>query len=231
MKIILSVFLFLALTEPSCRQKKLSLEGQTYINTDTSVWLGINIPREERTKFSFKSNSITSVNTHGYLLQAGDENPAASNGMLDGSIITGNKFTWNGKSGITHGIFTGYSNNVLIKYNYCDGTPMGAVRKSNGGTNSSGGVAYNIFKNNLVGVVAKGINNVLIYNNTFYCDKTVDENWRGQVMMYANDGVTPAAPSTGTKVKNNRSTCFCAFFIDNPVVLVALFLDIFRSQK
>lgn len=203
MKKIVSIYFFLTLILPSCGQKILTLEGQKYINTNTSVWVGINIPREEKTLFMFKNNSIVSYNNQGYLLQAGDENPAKSNGMLDGSIITGNKFTWNGKSGITHGIFTGYSKNVLIKYNYCDGIPMGAVRKSNGGTNTSGGVAYNIFKNNLVGAVAKGINNVLIYNNTFYCDKTADENWRGQIMMYANDGLTPTAPSTGTKVKNN----------------------------
>ena len=105
----LSIFLFFALMVPSCGQKKCTLEGQTYFNSDLPVWLGINIPRKERTTFSFKNNSISSINAQGYLLQAGDENPAASNGLLDGSLITGNKFTWNGSSGITHGIFTGYN--------------------------------------------------------------------------------------------------------------------------
>ena len=49
------------------------------------------------------------------MLQAGDEGPASTNNNLDGEIISGNKFVWNGEnksSTITHGIFTGYNINI-----------------------------------------------------------------------------------------------------------------------
>ena len=49
------------------------------------------------------------------MLQAGDENPSGSNNNLDGEIISGNKFTWNGTdpTSITHGVFTGYNINAI----------------------------------------------------------------------------------------------------------------------
>ena len=71
-------------------------------------------------------------------MQAGDEIPSAYNNNLDGEIIPGNKFIWNGTdmTSITHGIFTGFNINARIKYNYCDKIPMGIIRKSNGMTDS-----------------------------------------------------------------------------------------------
>ena len=46
---------------------------------------------------------------------------------------------------------------------------MGLIRKSNGMTNTSGGVAYNIVnKTQATGIVVKGMNGVNIYNNTLY---------------------------------------------------------------
>ena len=104
------------------------------------------------------------------------KNPASTNNKLDGEVITGNKFVWNGTdmTSITHGVFTGYNINAVLKYNYLYKVPMGLIRKSNGMTNTSGGVAYNIVnKTQAVGVVVKGINNVNIYNNTFYSDQVM----------------------------------------------------------
>ncbi len=51
------------------------------------------------------------------MLQAGDEDPAPTNNNLDGEIITGNKFTWNGTdmTSVTHGVFTGYNINAILK--------------------------------------------------------------------------------------------------------------------
>src|SRR5665647_2665105 len=128
-------------------------------------WLGINISRTVPTAFTYRNNSITSVNSDGYMLQAGDESPASSNYNLDGEIISGNRFTWNGTdmASITHGIFTGYNKNAIIKYNYLDKVPMSIIRKSNGMTNTSGGVAYNIVNNPpATAVVVKGMNNVMV---------------------------------------------------------------------
>jgi hypothetical protein len=188
-------------------------EGITINNTITDAWMGINIPRNVRTTVYFLNNSVTSVNLSGYMLQAGDENPGSTNNNLDGEIISGNKFVWNGVRGssdpITHGIFTGYNVNALIKYNYLLNVPMGVIRKSDGMTNTSGGVAYNIIKNPVAtAVVVKGMNNVNIYNNTFYSNQVKyggagTGTWRGLIEIYGNDGLNPMKLSTNTKIKNN----------------------------
>ena len=188
------------------------IEGQTYINS-SSNWSGVNIPRSAAISMIFRNNSITSINSEGYLLQAGDESPGKNNNKLDGEIIAGNKFTWNGinkASTITHGIFTGYNINCIIVYNYLYRVPTGMILKSNGMTYNTGGVAYNII--NTVGNIAvavKGTNGVLVYNNTFYSKEvkftsnSVPGTAYGIVDIFANDGLSPKAYSKGTKIKNN----------------------------
>jgi hypothetical protein len=191
----------------------LTIENQTYSNSVTEFWEGVNIPRSKPTTFTFRNNSVTSVNAEGYLLQAGDESLSGSSNNLDGEIITGNKFIWNGTniaSTITHGIFVGYNINSVIKYNYLYRVPTGMVLKSNGMTYTSGGVAYNIInKTGDIGIAIKGINNILVYNNTFYSNEvkfTSNSNpgtSYGIVDIFANDGLSPWVYSTGTKIKNN----------------------------
>lgn len=181
------------------------IEGTIVNNKEPGTWLGVNIPRSEPTIFTYRNNSITSINNDGYMLQAGDEIVARTNNNLDSEIITGNKIIWNGTdiTCLTHGLFTGYNIDAIIKYNYLDKVPMSIIRKSNGMTNTSGGVAYNIVIDPKVGVVAKGMNNVNIYNNTFYSTKTRSETWRGIVDIYNNTDHGLNTPSKGTKVFNN----------------------------
>jgi hypothetical protein len=191
----------------------LIIENQAYTNSITGVWNGANIPRSKPTNFIFRNNSVTSVNSGGYMIQAGDEIPGRNNKNLDGEVITGNKFIWNGTnvaSTITHGVFVGYNVNSLIKYNYLYSVPTGMVIKSNGMTYISGGVAYNIInKTGDIGIAIKGMNNVLIYNNTFYSNevlytsKSKPGTLSGLVDIFANDGLNPWAYPTGTKIKNN----------------------------
>lgn len=186
------------------------IEGQAYVNSASS-WNGVTITRSTAIALIFRNNSITSVNTQGYLLQAGDESPGSTNNHLDGEIISGNKFIWNGTDKaivITHGIFTGYNKNVSILYNYLFRVPTGIVLKSNGMTNTSGGVAYNIInQTGNIGITVKGINGSQIYNNTFYSSEpTFSGNSNpgtayGLITIFAND-VTKAF-SAGTKIKNN----------------------------
>lgn len=209
---IILIILFLAIN--SCilfAQRTLTIiEGTIVNNKEPGTWLGVNIPRSNPTTFIYRNNSITSVNSVGYVLQAGDEQVGRNNNNLDSSIITGNKLTWNGTSptGSAEGLFTGYNINDVIKYNYLNKVPMSIVRKSNGMTNTSGGVAYNIVNNPLlVAVVAKGMNNVNIYNNTFYSTQTTytgsSGTWRGLIDVYTNTDQGLNAPSTGTKIFNN----------------------------
>ena len=200
---LLALFLLTGLSVNS--QTILTIEGQTYTNSD-ETWLGVNIPRAVPTILTFKNNSISSLNQHGYMLQAGDDVVAATNNNLDGEIITGNKFIWSGSdmTCITHGLFAGNNINAAIKYNYLDHVPMGIIRKSSSNmTNTAGGIAYNIVKSGAVAVNVKGMSNVHIYNNTLYNDRTTSQTWRGLVYVYTNTDVTPNSVSHGTKIYNN----------------------------
>ena len=148
---------------------------------------------------------MTSVNASGYMLCAGDEIPSSNNNNLDGAIITGNKFIWNGadETSTTHGLFTGYNVDVELKFNYLYNVPNGIQRKSNGMAEGSGVVAYNILNNPKVGIVVKGMNGVKIYNNTLYSEQIPEQNSRGLIDIHTNydDGLNAA--STGTKIFNN----------------------------
>ena len=186
-------------------QVPLIIEGQEIVDTETGISNGYNIPRNQVTALTFRNNTMTSVNSAGYILQAGDETPGLNNNHLDGAVITGNMLTWNGTDGDswTHALFTGYNLGVIIKYNYLLNTPNGIQRKSDGMTEESGVVAYNIIKNPKVGIVVKGMNGVRIYNNTLYTDKTQEQTGRGLIDVHANIDSELNAPSTGTKIFNN----------------------------
>lgn len=201
----LLTILLLVFTAPVFSQEVLIIREQEFIDTEAGTSMGVDIPRSTRTLFQFLNNSVTAVNSFGYLLQAGDENPAATNNNLDGEVISGNRFVWNGtdETSMTHALFTGYNLDVIVRYNYLLNTPNAIQRKSNGMTDQNGVVAYNILKNPKLGVAVKGINGIRIYNNTFYSDKTSEQTWRGLVDIYTNTDNGLNAPSKGTKVFNN----------------------------
>ena len=204
MKYTLTVILLLA-TVVLGAQTALTIEGQTYSNSD-EYWSGVVIPRTNPTALVFKNNSIRSTNTRGYMLQAGDDVVSSTNNNLDGEVITGNKFTWDGNdmACITHGLFAGNNINALIKYNYLAYVPMGIIRKSSSNmTDSDGGIAYNIVKSGAVAINIKGISNIHIYNNTLYTDRITSQTWRGLVYVYTNTDVTPNSVSHNTKIFNN----------------------------
>lgn len=206
MKRLFLVLLIIVQVSWMSGQIVLTIEGQEFNDVITGVSNGISIARSQPTTFTFKNNSVTSVNAQGYMLQAGDEQPGATNRNLDGEVITGNRFTWNGNDeiSVTHALFTGYNLNVVIKYNYLDKTPNGIQRKSDGLTDVSGVIAYNIIKNPKVGIVAKGMSGVKIYNNTLYSDKITSETLsRGLIEIQTNQDGGLNAVSEGAKVFNN----------------------------
>ena len=203
------IILFLTLiSSNSFPQATLTIEGTVVNNNITGDWSGVNIKRDVPTTFTYRNNSITSVNTSGYLLQAGDEAPGPSNNKLDGEVITGNKFLWNGVNSanvITHGLFAGYNINSVVKYNYLDKVPYGIIFKSgtDAGVNmtfTSGGCAYNICKNGKFAGRVKGINGIKFYNNTFYSGD--GSGWYLLLISGNMDRAKPS-PSIGTKVFNN----------------------------
>ena len=205
-KTIIVLIIYLIISSSSLfGQITLTSEGMIENNGITGMWEGVNIQRSTQTTFTYRNNSLTSVNNSGYMLQAGDEGIASTNNKLDGEVITGNKLIWNGTdlTSITHGLFTGYNINVIVKYNYLDKVPMAVIRKSNGMTNTAGGVAYNIIINPNTGIVIKGMSGVNIFNNTLYSDRTTSQTSRPLIDIYANDSFSPAITSIGTKIKNS----------------------------
>jgi len=211
MKLVLT-FLLLIISVALAAQVDLTYEGQTFKDTTCNNVNGISIPRDLVANFVFKNNYVELCNTGGYMLQAGvetDQYPQYVN-TLPNSQIIGNKFVWTGDQDantITHGVFTGYEANARIMYNYLDHVPMGIIRKSNGMTDSTGVVAYNIIVSPpAVGVVVKGMNGVRIYNNTFYSEDSTYTGpgigtWRGLIDVYKNDN--PVGSAKGVKIKNN----------------------------
>jgi len=185
-----------------------TIEGTVVNNIETGTWFGVNIPRSVPTKLIYRNNSISSVNSEGYLLQAGDENPSVRDNNLDRQEITGNIFKWNGSNDptiITHGLFTGYNINSIVKYNNLVNVPYGIIFKSgtDDGKNmtfTTGGCAYNICKNGKFSVRLKGINGVKVYNNTFYSG---DNDGRYLLLITSNDDRAVPSPSTGSKIFNN----------------------------
>lgn len=205
----ISVIVFLTISSALYAQTVLTIEGTSVNNTESGTWAGVNISRSEHTAFTYRNNSITSMNSNGYLLQAGDEIENSQNNNLDGMIITGNKFTWNGTdaSSITHAVFTGYNINSVVKYNYLDKTPHGILFKSGSDdghnmTYTSGGAAYNILKNAKLSLRIKGMNGVHVYNNTFYNDVYSDLS-SAIIEIDANNDRSIPAPSLGARIFNN----------------------------
>lgn len=191
-------------------QDSIVYEGRTYVDTLCDVSYGVTVNRTAPVKFIFKNNSVTGCNIQGYMLEAGQEAVGIYTNNLRGAEITGNKISWVGNQDantITHGVFTGYQTDVRIMYNYLDYVPMGIIRKSNGMTDSTGVVAYNIIRNPpAVGIVVKGMNGVRIYNNTLYSEDSLYTapgigTWRGLIDVYENDN--PVGSAKGTKIKNN----------------------------
>jgi uncharacterized protein YjdB len=198
MRNFLILLMLLALSSPLLSQINLVVDGHTYSS-------GYDVPHSSPTTLTFTNNSFTGSYSEGYQLDAGDETSQSSNNNLDGAVITGNRFIWNGTdpSATMHALFTGYNKNVTVKYNYLYRPPLGIIRKSSGMTNTSGGVAYNIIVDPIVGVIAKGMNNVRIYNNTFYSTKSIAETWHGMIDVYMNNDEGQGALSTNTKIFNN----------------------------
>jgi hypothetical protein len=212
------IFLSLAINSSLLfAQTTLTIEGTIVNNTDPGTWAGINIPRNVPTTFTYRNNSITSVNTSGYMLQAGDDNltDPGTFDNLDGEVITGNQFIWNGtcvgeNSGLVHGCMISNNIDAVVKYNYIYNVVAGVISKAHGTTYTSGGIAYNIFSHiGLAGINLLGINNVPMYNNTFYSEQVYYVNndlgvWRGIINITNNNqNVSPVWPTTGIKIKNN----------------------------
>lgn len=187
-------------------QSILTIENQNLVYDWSLTFNGYYITHTTPTNLTFRNNYLSSTNPTHYMLMAGDEGTGAYNNNLDEAIVRNNYLDWNGTLAygiITHGIFTGYNVDNLIRYNYLDNVPMGIIRKSNGMTDTYGVIAYNIIKNGAPGVVVKGMKGVRLYNNTFFSNHTTATCNRAMVEIYYNFEEGVSATSTNAKIKNN----------------------------
>ena len=214
------ILLFFLTPLISSGQVSLIIEGMEYFNTQ-STWGGVDIERTVPTLLTFRMNSISSLNTAGYMLQSGDDSYLATAGNLDNALISGNYFDWNGTPGATlcHGIMAGYNINYDIRHNYIDGPYYGVVHE--GGyddgssmVNTEGGIRYNIFKNSPTPIIILGYENPMVYNNTFYYG--LSSNTNGLIRISSSNGTEVPAPSRNVKIKNN------IFYVVNSVTVISL---------
>lgn len=198
-------------------QINLTVEGIDYTMTTHN---GYEIARTSQTNLIFRNNRITSAMDDGFLLMAGDNDYYVSTATnLDGAQIYGNRFisTNTSPSGSLHGIMMGYNQNYDLHHNYVSSYSYGFTHE--GGfpdhtsmDNSSGGVYYNIFKNNTYHLVEKGYDGTRIINNTFYT--TINAFGYFISVKYSDTGgfTTPYPPAANTKIFNN------IFYNDSPYV-------------
>lgn len=188
-------------------QINLTVEGIDYTMTTHN---GYEIARSSPTNLIFRYNRITTNMDDGFLLMAGDNDYNVNAGNLDGAQIYGSRFisTNTTPSGSLHALMVGYNANYDIHHNYISSYDYGLTNE--GGfpdhtstINTSGGIYYNIFKNNLYNIVNKGHDGTKIYNNTFYSAF----NEQGQFIAIKESdtgGLTAPLPGCkNTKIKNN----------------------------
>jgi len=203
---VITLMAFILIT--SAGQELFNMEDSAYVNS-SSTWGGVRVADSKPIRLNFSCNSITSVNTKGFMLRSGRDNYYESYAHnLDFAIISGNRFDWKGplSKGLTHGIMAGYNINYSIEHNliwgpyygivneggYDDGSPM---------TNSAGGIYYNIFNNTTTAIMTAGFENVYIYNNTFY--RTLSRFTHGIIRVSTSNGTEVEAPAKNVKIKNN----------------------------
>lgn len=196
-------------------QVNLLVEG---IDSVTTTHNGYDIDRTSQTNLIFRYNRMRTALGDGYLLAAGTNNytPGESTN-LDGAQIYGTRFisTNTSPSGSLHGVMAGYNRNYDFHHNYIMTYSYGFTHE--GGhpdhtsmTSTSGGVYYNIFKNNKYHLVEKGYDGTRIINNTFYT--TLSSFGYFISVKYSDTGELPEPypPSANVKIYNN------IFYNDGP---------------
>lgn len=209
------VILLLVVSVQVGAQINLTVEGIDYTMTTHN---GYEIARSSSTNLIFRYNRITTSMDDGFMLMAGDNNYYESTATnLDGAQIYGNRFisTNTSPSGSLHGIMMGYNQNYDLHHNYVSSysygfTHEGGFPNHTSMDNSSGGVYYNIFKNNTYHLVEKGYDGTRIINNTFYT--TLSAFGYFISVKYSDTGglPEPLPPAANTKIFNN------IFYNDGP---------------
>ncbi|HOH62259.1 MAG TPA: hypothetical protein PK698_07330 [Bacilli bacterium] len=204
-------------------QINLTIEG---IDSITTTHNGYDIPRTSQTNLIFRYNRIRTALDDGFMLTAGDNDYSTiTSTKLNGAQIYGNRFnsTNTSPSGSLHGIMAGYNKNYDFHHNYISTYSYGFTHE--GGypdhtsmESTSGGVYYNIFKNNSLSINEKGYDGTRIVNNTFFVDNST---WAAIITLCNSNtgGLTePYPPTKNVIIKNN------IFYVRGTGVVHALYI-------
>jgi hypothetical protein len=202
--LILMMFVFVNVNG----QINLTIEG---IDSITTTHNGYEISRSSPTNLIFRYSRIRTALDDGYLLMAGDNNyyvTTATN--LDGAQIYGSRFisTNTTPNGSLHGLMVGYNANYDIHHNYISTynyglTNEGGFPDGTSTVNTSGGLYYNIFKNNVYNIVNKGHDGTKIINNTFYSSLSGQGVFIGVKESDTGGLPEPYPGCKNTKIMNN----------------------------
>lgn len=149
-----------------------------------------------------ENNLLNSPNTGSAVIQLGTEGGDVSYNRMNGSVITKNKslcysYYGNAFPGAQHWVLI-YANTVEASYNYINGTYLGWVMKSAGGTNNSI-IRHNLIVDTSNPCLSKGVIGVSYINNTLIWKKAMTK----LALVIMADELYEGSESTGTIFKNN----------------------------
>jgi hypothetical protein len=128
-----------------------------------------------------------------YVIRVGNETANSYQYTYDGVVITDNRITGFTTTGGCHALFVGFNRNAVIARNYISNAGYGVVVKGTEGTDyTAGGVLYNVIYNCDIGIRVKGVDDVVVANNTVYSPHAL--------IVTGNVG---GDESTGVVLKNN----------------------------
>lgn len=128
-----------------------------------------------------------------YIIRVGEESANSYQYAYDGVIITDNRVTGFNAIGNCHAVFVGFNRNAVIARNYISNAGYGVVVKGTEGTDyTAGGILHNVIYNCDIGIRIKGVDDVVVVNNTVYSPHAL--------IVTGNVG---GDESTGVVLKNN----------------------------
>jgi diacylglycerol kinase family enzyme len=128
-----------------------------------------------------------------YLIRVGGESENPDQYSYDGVVITDNRVTGFDPNGNCHAVFVGFNRNAVIARNTISNAGYGVVVKGTEGTDyTSGGILHNVIYNCDIGIRIKGVDDVVVANNTVYAPHAL--------IVTGNVG---GDESTGVILKNN----------------------------
>ena len=189
-------------------QKNILLEDNIVDASGTNVdgaFAQINNPTVDNVSDTIRNNSYKRyyVSAQAAVI-IGNENINGGDGNLNGSVVDGNEFILSGyyqdNPNSTHGIFISRNINCVVKNNYVEGSGIGIVFKSTAQEDSLGGAFYNVVKDCVGGILAKGYDSTKFYGNTIAMTKDYAGENYGIGLIYNTES---DSTSDGCDVKNN----------------------------